>query len=162
MEVEVHVIRCQSPRLSWLGPYFAAKAAMDSIAVTYSMELLRWGIDTTIVVPGVSTGGTNHFAHAGAPDDTGVAEAYSSGPYAGIEDTMIGGFKALEPDDADPTEVGRAIADAANRPPGHRRFRVTVDPSKDGAAIVSSMSDRMRREILRRIGLTDLVGSSLV
>jgi NAD(P)-dependent dehydrogenase (short-subunit alcohol dehydrogenase family) len=47
----------------YLAPYFAAKAAMDALAVQYARELSRWGIETTIVVPGAFTKGTNHFAH---------------------------------------------------------------------------------------------------
>ncbi len=39
----------------YLAPYFAAKAAMDSLAVSYSGELARWGVETSIVVPGVFT-----------------------------------------------------------------------------------------------------------
>ncbi len=34
----------------YLSPYFAAKAAMDSLAVSYASELTRWGIETSIVV----------------------------------------------------------------------------------------------------------------
>ncbi|TIX30110.1 MAG: SDR family NAD(P)-dependent oxidoreductase, partial [Mesorhizobium sp.] len=49
----------------FLAPYFAAKAAMDALAVSYSTELARWGIETTIMVPGAFTKGTNHFAHSG-------------------------------------------------------------------------------------------------
>jgi len=45
------------------SPYFAAKAAMDSLAVSYASELTRRGIETSIVVPGAFTKGTNHFAH---------------------------------------------------------------------------------------------------
>ena len=41
----------------YLAPYFAAKAAMDSLAVLYARELSRWGIETTIVVPGAFTKG---------------------------------------------------------------------------------------------------------
>ena len=41
-------------------PYFAAKAAMDSLAVTSAGELSRWGIETSIVSPGAFTKGTNH------------------------------------------------------------------------------------------------------
>src|SRR6202012_1372957 len=44
----------------YLAPYFAAKAGMDALAVAYARELTRWGIETSIVVPGVFTGGTNH------------------------------------------------------------------------------------------------------
>src|ERR1700756_3214300 len=53
----------------YLSPYFAAKAAMDSLAVSYAPELTRWGIETSIIVPGAYTSGTNHFANAGLPDD---------------------------------------------------------------------------------------------
>lgn len=42
----------------YLAPYFAAKAGMDSLAVSYAGELARWGIETTIVVPGAFTTGT--------------------------------------------------------------------------------------------------------
>jgi NAD(P)-dependent dehydrogenase (short-subunit alcohol dehydrogenase family) len=51
----------------YLAPYFAAKAAEDALAVSYAAELARFGIDTTIIVPGAFTTGTNHYAHAGHP-----------------------------------------------------------------------------------------------
>jgi hypothetical protein len=41
---------------------------MDALAVVYSRELTRWGIETSIIVPGAFTGGTNYFAHAGSPN----------------------------------------------------------------------------------------------
>jgi NAD(P)-dependent dehydrogenase (short-subunit alcohol dehydrogenase family) len=53
----------------YLSPYFAAKAAMDALAVSYAVELNRWGVETSIIVPGAFTSGTNHFAHAGSPAD---------------------------------------------------------------------------------------------
>ena len=56
----------------FLAPYFAAKAAMDALAVAYSTELTRWGIETTIMVPGAFTKGTNHFALQGGPVDEAV------------------------------------------------------------------------------------------
>jgi NAD(P)-dependent dehydrogenase (short-subunit alcohol dehydrogenase family) len=37
----------------YLGPYFAAKAAMDALAVSYAGELARWGIETTIIRAGI-------------------------------------------------------------------------------------------------------------
>ena len=48
-----------------LGPYFVAKAATGSLAVTYAIELSPWRIKTTVIVPGVFIKGTNHFANAG-------------------------------------------------------------------------------------------------
>lgn len=35
-----------------LAPYFAAKAAMHSLAMTLSVEIACWGIETTVIVPG--------------------------------------------------------------------------------------------------------------
>jgi len=47
----------------FLGPYFAAKAAMDSLAVTYAAELARWGVESTIVVPGAFTEAIMYLAN---------------------------------------------------------------------------------------------------
>src|SRR5271156_5344271 len=54
----------------YLGTYFAAKAAEDALAVSYAAELTRFGIETTIIVPGAFTTGTNHYPHAGHPAHT--------------------------------------------------------------------------------------------
>jgi len=141
----------------FLGPYFAAKAAMDALAVTYSTELALWGIETTIMVPGAFTKGTNHFAHSGKPVDTARVAEYESGPYAGIADKALKGLAGLEPTDADPAEVARQIVRVVDMPFGRRPFRVHVDPSQDGAEIVSGVADRMRREMYRNIGLESLL-----
>jgi NAD(P)-dependent dehydrogenase (short-subunit alcohol dehydrogenase family) len=69
----------------YLSPYFAAKAAMDSLAVSYASELARWGIETSIIVPGAFTKGTNHFVHAGAPADLARAAEYNNGPTQGYQ-----------------------------------------------------------------------------
>jgi NAD(P)-dependent dehydrogenase (short-subunit alcohol dehydrogenase family) len=64
----------------YLAPYFAAKAGMDALAVVSARELTRWGIETSIIVPGAFTGGTNHFAHSGRPADTQRVAEYDDGP----------------------------------------------------------------------------------
>lgn len=145
----------------FLAPYFAAKAAMDALAVSYSTELALWGIETTIMVPGAFTRGTNHFAHSGKPADEARAAQYESGPYAGIADKALKGLANLEPADADPAEVARAIVRVVDAPFGRRPFRVHVDPSQDGAEIVNGVADRMRREIYRTIGLENLLHPAL-
>lgn len=141
----------------YLGPYFAAKAAMDSLAVTYAGELARWGIETSIIVPGAFTKGTNHFLHAASPADKERAEEYANGPTATIPDTALKGLAALEPAGADPGEVAKAIVAVVDAPYGKRPYRVFIDPSQDGAEEVFRIGDRMRRELLRRIGLEDLL-----
>jgi NAD(P)-dependent dehydrogenase (short-subunit alcohol dehydrogenase family) len=141
----------------FLAPYFAAKAAMDAVAVSYASELARWGIETTIMVPGAFTQGTNHFAHSGQPADAARAAEYETGPYAGVSDQALKGLAGLEPADADPAEVARQIVRVVDAPFGKRPFRVHVDPSQDGAEIVNGVADRMRREIFHNIGLADLL-----
>jgi NAD(P)-dependent dehydrogenase (short-subunit alcohol dehydrogenase family) len=141
----------------FLAPYFAAKAAMDALAVSYSTELALWGIETTIMVPGAFTRGTNHFAHSGVPADTVRAREYETGPYAGIADKALKGLASLEPADADPAEVARAIVRVVEAPFGKRPFRVHVDPSQDGAEVVNAVADRVRREMYRNIDLEHLL-----
>ncbi|MDV4158031.1 SDR family NAD(P)-dependent oxidoreductase [Rhizobium brockwellii] len=141
----------------YLSPYFAAKAAMDSLAVSYAGELTRWGIETSIIVPGAFTKGTNHFAHSGSPDDTARAAEYNEGPYKGVPEQALQGLAALEPADADAGAVAAAIVDVVDKPFGTRPFRVHIDPSEDGAEIVNGVADRVRAELFRRIGLEDLL-----
>jgi len=146
----------------FLAPYFAAKAAMDALAVSYSTELALWGIETTIMVPGAFTKGTNHFAHSGKPADTARVAAYESGPYASIADKALKGLASLEPADADPAEVARQIVRVVDMPFGKRPFRVHVDPSQDGAEIVNGVADRMRREMYRNLDLEKLLHPAVV
>ena len=141
----------------YLAPYFAAKAAMDSLAVSYASELARWGVETSIIVPGAFTKGTNHFVHSGSPADQARAAEYNEGPYAGVPDQALKGLAALEPADADVGEVANAIVEIVDRPSGTRPFRRHIDPSQDGAEIVNAMADRVRAEMFRRIGLEDLL-----
>jgi NAD(P)-dependent dehydrogenase (short-subunit alcohol dehydrogenase family) len=141
----------------YLGPYFAAKAAMDSLAVSYARELALWGIETSIIVPGAFTQGTNHFAHAGSPDDTAVAEAYEAGPYAGFTDRVQEAFNSVVPPDADPAAVAQAVVAVVGAPRGSRPFRVHIDPAQDGADVGFAVLDRLRAEMLHRTGLSELL-----
>jgi NAD(P)-dependent dehydrogenase (short-subunit alcohol dehydrogenase family) len=146
----------------FLAPHFAAKAAMDALAVSYSTELALWGIETTIMVPGAFTKGTNHFAHSGKPSDQARVAEYKGGPYAGIAEKALKGLAALEPADADPSEIARQIVRVVDLPFGKRPFRVHVDPSQDGAEIVNGVADRMRREMYCNIGLENLLHPAVV
>jgi NAD(P)-dependent dehydrogenase (short-subunit alcohol dehydrogenase family) len=140
----------------YLGPYFAAKAAMDSLAVTYADELARWGVETTIIVPGSFTTGTNHFANAGRPADAARANEYEQ-HYAGLSQQVADRLAALAPPNADPTDVARAVVAAVDAPEGKRPFRVHVDPADDGSGVVSAVADHIRAEFLNRVGLGDLL-----
>jgi len=140
----------------YLGPYFAAKAAEDSLAVTYAAELARFGIDTTIIVPGAFTTGTNHFANAGHAQDHDVAAAYDE-RYSGLMEGVGARLAELAPADAEPQEVARQIAKVVDLPKGQRPFRVHIDPMDDGATEVNAVTDRVRERFYERLGLSDLL-----
>lgn len=140
----------------YLGPYFAAKAAEDALAVSYAAELTRFGIETTIVVPGSFTTGTNHFANAGYPADDAVVTAYDE-RYSGLMDDVSARLAELAPPDADPAEVARRIVEVVGTARGKRPFRVYIDPSDDGAEDVFRVGDRVRQWFYQRIGYSDLL-----
>jgi NAD(P)-dependent dehydrogenase (short-subunit alcohol dehydrogenase family) len=141
----------------YLAPYFAAKAALDALAVSYASELTRWGIETSIIVPGAFTSGTNHFKNAGFPNDKARLIEYDSGPYKGLADQVEKGLAASMPPDADITLVSDAIVKVIDMPFGKRPFRIHIDPAQDGCEVVNAVADRVRAEFLHRMGLGDLL-----
>jgi len=115
----------------YLSPYFAAKAGVDALAVLYARELALWGIETSIIVPGAFTKGTNHFARAGVPADKQRMAEYEAGPYKGYGEKIQEAFAAIVPDDADVDAVAKAIAKVVDAPFGKRPFRGHIDPTQD-------------------------------
>jgi NAD(P)-dependent dehydrogenase (short-subunit alcohol dehydrogenase family) len=103
------------------------------------------------------TKGTSHYEHAGSPGDLARASEYEMGPYAGLPAQILRGMAALEPPEADAATVVDAIVRVVGLPFGKRPFRTTIDPSQDGAEIVNGVAARVRAELLRRIGLEDLL-----
>ena len=140
----------------FLAPYFAAKAGMDALAESYAAELIKFGIDTVIVVPGAYPSGTNHFAHAGTPDDKQRAAEYDA-LYGKVRDTINQNLAAIFPGGHDAAEVADEIVRVIGLPAGQRPFRTHVDPSRDGSEVVSAVSDRIRAEFYRRAGIAELL-----
>ncbi len=144
----------------YLAPYFAAKAGMDAMAVSYAGELARWNIETSIIVPGAYTSGTNHFANAGSPADKERLAEYETGATSTLADDVMKGFAATAVPDADVIEVAEAIVKVVDMPFGTRPFRVHIDPADDGAEVVNAVADRIRKEFLKAMGLADLLKPS--
>ena len=140
----------------FLAPYFAAKAAMDTLAESYAAELIKFGIDTVIVVPGAYPSGTNHFAHAGTPADQQRAAEYDA-RYGKLRDTIDQNLAGIFPDGHDAAEVAGEIVRVIGLPAGQRPFRTHIDPSRDGSEVVSAVNDRIRAEFYHRIGIAELL-----
>jgi NAD(P)-dependent dehydrogenase (short-subunit alcohol dehydrogenase family) len=143
----------------FMGPYGAAKAAMDSLAVTLAYEIARFGIETSIVVPGAFTQGTDHFPSAGKPADAATAAAYSR--YDGVMDQIGARLSALMPDDADPQAVADEIVRIVGLPTGRRPMRSLIDFVGDGAKEVFEVSERVRIDFAKRIGMGDLLEAKI-
>jgi NAD(P)-dependent dehydrogenase (short-subunit alcohol dehydrogenase family) len=143
----------------FLAPYFAAKAGMDALAESYAGELIRFGIDTSIVVPGAYTSGTNHFAHAGTPADSDREREYDD-LYGQLRADLNERLAALVPPGSDPQAVADEIVRIVDLPHGTRPFRSHVDPSKDGSEVVSVVADRIRHEFYHRAGIEDLLSAN--
>jgi len=130
----------------------------EQFAELYDINVLSTQrVNRAVIVPGAFTKGTNHFAHSGAPADKARAEEYATGPTADLPDVALKGLAALEPADADVNEVAEAIVKVVDAPFGKRPFRVHIDSSQDGCEIVNGVADRVRAELLRRIGLEDVL-----
>ena len=139
----------------FMGPYGAAKAAMDSLAVTLAYELARFGVETSIVAPGAFTSGTDHFPSAGKPADSARAGAYAR--YDGVIDQIGERLTSLTSPDADPKAVADEVVRIVGLAKGTRPMRSVIDFVGDGAAQVLEVSERVRIEFAKRIGMGDLL-----
>ena len=139
------------------GPYFAAKAATGSLAVTYATELAPWRIKTTVMVPGVFMKGTNHFANAGKPEDGIVGAEYLDGPLQGVPEQTLRGVEKDMQQNTDPVVIAEAIVKVVQALEGKKPFRVHVDSFGDGSEEVNGLSDRRREELFDRLELDGLL-----
>jgi NAD(P)-dependent dehydrogenase (short-subunit alcohol dehydrogenase family) len=144
----------------FMGPYGAAKAAMDSLAVSLSYEIVRFGIETSIVVPGAFTGGTEHFPSAGKPADASRVAAYDR--YDGVMDQVGEKLTALTPENADPQAVADEIVRIVALPKGMRPARSVIDFVGDGAKEVIDIAEKVRIDFARRLGIADLLEAKVV
>jgi hypothetical protein len=101
--------------------------------------------------------GYQPFAHSGRPADEARLAEYEAGPYAGFGEQVQKAFAAIVPDDADPAPVADKIVEVVDTPFGKRPFRVHYDPTQDGADVGFTVLDRLRAEMLHRVGLSDLL-----
>ena len=117
----------------FLGPYVASKFAFDALAITTAYEVSQFGIETTIVLPGPFTHGTEHFPNASHASDQDVTAAYSAlDPLvARNEDATNGMFDPAV--SADPAAVATEITRILSLPTGKKPFRSVVDFTDSGS-----------------------------
>ena len=140
------------------GPYFAAKAAFDSFAEAISYETIKFGIDTTIVMPGIFVDGTAHFPKAEFPANEAVTAAYAElyQPYLDRNEQAARGM-TLPGMTPDVQAVADEIVRVVDLPAGQRPFRTTVDFTGVGDIPVNEAAAASRRQFMERYGMADLL-----
>lgn len=136
----------------FLGPYVASKAAFDALAVVTSYEVSQFGIETSIVMPGAITRGTNHFPGAGRASDEQVTSQYTElDPL--VERTHDAHEMLFAPGkEAHPQSVADEIERILSLPVGDKPFRSVVDAAEAGVDHVMAFSDLTREAFVRRLG----------
>lgn len=145
----------------FLAPYTIAKAAFDALAESFAWDVASFGIETTILHPGVFTEGTAHFANAEFAADTDRAAAYDGTPVqhhfaSSGEDTH-----RLFPSgiSTDPQIVADEITRIVGLEPGTRPRRSVADGSDYGAEIINGATEELRLRLARRMHIGALLGN---
>ncbi|HAS45233.1 MAG TPA: oxidoreductase [Microscillaceae bacterium] len=132
----------------FMTPYVMGKAAFDALAENTAYEVGQFGIETTIVMPGVFMEGTSHFATAEFPRDEPIINEYEclQQDYQNYEP----GLRNLFRFGAAPIQgVADEIAEILKLPRGQRPLRTTVDYSdylaEPGNVVRESLTERVFR-----------------
>jgi NAD(P)-dependent dehydrogenase (short-subunit alcohol dehydrogenase family) len=129
----------------FMAPYVIGKAAMDALAENTAYEVSQFGIETTILMPGVFMDGTSHFETAEFPKDGAVLKEYDrlQKDYDNYEPGLRNLFRF---GDAPIQGVADKIAEILALPKGQRPLRDTVDYSdwvaEPGNGVRVSLTER--------------------
>ncbi|CAG9166105.1 SDR family NAD(P)-dependent oxidoreductase [Cupriavidus respiraculi] len=148
---------CGGGAAPYLGVYCALMAGLEAMAVQYAREVARWGVETSIVMPGAFGAVGSPLDADLAPDDTARLAVYGYGQAGDLAQRIRDGRRAVLPRDDIPGAAAGAVAMVVDTPAGERPFRVCADPAQDGASVVLPLLDRVREEMLRRLGLEELL-----
>lgn len=142
----------------FLGPYTAAKAAFDSFAESVSYETIKFGIETTIIMPGIFVEGTAHFPNAEFPSDAEVQQEYLElyQPYLDRNEEASRGM-TLPGKTPDVQGVADEIVRVVDLPAGSRPFRSSVDYTGVGDIPVNEAAGHSRRQFMQRFTMSDLL-----
>ncbi|MEV7075793.1 SDR family oxidoreductase [Streptomyces sp. NPDC093990] len=141
----------------FLGPYVASKFAADALAQVTAYEVGQFGIETTIVMPGPFTQGTDHFPNASRAGDAERTRAYAAldAMVARNEEATEGLFPPGV--DAHPRAVAEEIVRVLALPAGTRPFRTVVDFSQAGVEEVNEVLHRAQEQFVTRLGFGELL-----
>jgi NAD(P)-dependent dehydrogenase (short-subunit alcohol dehydrogenase family) len=141
----------------FLGPYVASKLAFDALAMSTAYEVSQFGIETTIVMPGPFTQGTEHF-----PNATQASDRTVSAEYAALDPLVARNEQAtadlFDPgENADPAAVASEMSRILALPAGQKPGRSVVDFTHSGVEEAVAVTDAARRDFVTRLGFAELL-----
>ena len=113
--------------IPFLGPYNAAKWAVEALSENYRVELSQFGVDVAVIEPGGFP--TNFFGNLIRPSSRDRDPGY--GDMAAAPENMLEEMgKSLEANPLqNPQLVADAVVEVVGKAPGTRPFRTEVDRS---------------------------------
>lgn len=140
----------------FMAPYVIRKAALDALAENTAYEISQFGIETTILMPGVYLDDTAHFEAAEFPKDEAVLKEY--GRLQKDFDNYESGLRNLfRFGDAPIGSVAEKIAEIISLPTGQRPLRDTVDYSDWLAEPGNGVREALTERVFRIMGYSHLL-----
>ncbi|MBE9583320.1 SDR family NAD(P)-dependent oxidoreductase [Mucilaginibacter sp. JRF] len=140
----------------FMAPYVLGKAALDALAENTAYEIGQFGVESTILMPGVYMDDTSHFDTAEFPADETVLKAYDrlQKDYDHYEDGLRNLFRF---GDAPIQSVAEKIAEILALPAGERPLRTTVDYSDWVAEPGNGVREALTERAFKILGYSHLL-----
>lgn len=141
----------------FLGPYNAAKWAVEALSENYRWELSQFGVDVAVIEPGGFP--TNFFANLITPSSRDRDTSY--GEFAGASEAMLqsmGDSLASNPLQV-PQIVADAVLEVIHTSPGQRKFRNEVDKSgmSDPVIPLNVQAEKATEALFAAYGMEDMM-----
>lgn len=140
----------------FMAPYVIGKTALDALAENTAYEISQFGVETTILMPGVFMDGTSHFETAEFPKDEIVLKDYDrlQKDYDNYEPGLR---KLFRFGDAPIQGVADKVAEILALPKGQRPLRDTVDYSDWVAEPGNVVREALTERVFKIMGYSHLL-----
>jgi len=140
----------------FMAPYVIGKAGLDALAENTAYEISQFGVETTILMPGIFLEGTSHFETAELPKDETVLKDYGS-LQKDYENYGPGLRNFFRSGDAPIQGVADRIAEILAIPAGQRPLRDTVDYSDYLAEPGNGVREALTERAFKIMGYSHLL-----
>ncbi|WP_305983887.1 SDR family oxidoreductase [Roseibium sp. MMSF_3544] len=141
----------------FLGPYNAAKWAVEALSENYRWELGSFGIDVAVIEPGGFP--TSFFGNLITPSSRDRDQGY--GELAGAPEAMLEGMgKSLAENPLQkPQIVADKVVEVINTAPGERAFRNEVDRSGMADPVIpyNAQAERVTETLFTAFGMEGML-----